>query len=150
MNKIDKSISITCKSIDDNINSLHKYRGLLSQNILSQLRNLVEDIAIKVFSNGKNLDPKDYNGVRVKAINFIKSNNKYKFLSYFYKLLKISVSHYTNDKEASERLMLKYYEYILKAKLFSKLFIYNKQTLKLWRVLVKAALQVSKLQRYSR
>lgn len=120
MNKIDKSISITCKSIDDNINVFNNDRGLLSQNILSQLRNLVEDIAIKVFSNGTDLDPKDYNGVRVKAINFIKSNNKYKFLSDFYKLLKISVSHYTNDKEASERLMLKYYEYIFKAKLFLK------------------------------
>lgn len=123
MNKIDNSISITCKSIDDNINVFNNDRGLLSQNILSQLRNLVEDIAIKVFSNGTDLDPKDYNGVRVKAINFIKSNNKYKFLSDFYKLLNISVSHYTNDKEASERLMLKYYEYIFKAKLFLKIII---------------------------
>ena len=81
MNKIDKSISITCKSIDDNINVFNNDRGLLSQNILSQLRNLVEDIAIKVFSNGTDLDPKDYNGVRVKAINFIKSNNLPLYLS---------------------------------------------------------------------
>ena len=41
MNKIDNSISITCKSIDDNINVFNNDRGLLSQNILSQLRNLV-------------------------------------------------------------------------------------------------------------
>ncbi|QTJ34768.1 helicase [Dolosigranulum pigrum] len=120
MKKIDKSIITICETIDDNISSFSNNRGLLSQNILSQLRNLVEDIAIKIYSNGKDVDPKDFNGVRSTAIKFIKSNNQYKFLSDFYKLLKISVSHYTNEKEASERLMLKYYEYILKSKRFLK------------------------------
>jgi hypothetical protein len=33
-------------------------------------------------------------------------------LGKFHDLLKISTSHYTLDGDASERLMLKYYEYI--------------------------------------
>ena len=35
-------------------------RGLLSQNILSQLRNFVEYIAQKVYTNGEDTDPNDY------------------------------------------------------------------------------------------
>lgn len=54
MFRIDKAIydadSAICKNIDRFDSS---ERGLLSQNILSQLRNLVEYIAEKVMAGGK-------------------------------------------------------------------------------------------------
>lgn len=91
-------------------------RGLLAQNILSQLRNLVEHVALKIFSRGRNIDG-SYDNIQ-KAIQFVNANGKYRFLSRFHKLLQISASHYTLDEENSERLMLKYYEYLLRIKSF--------------------------------
>ena len=41
-----------------------------------------------------------------------------RFLHQFHELLQKSVSHYTLDENGSERLMLKYYEYLLKIKIF--------------------------------
>ena len=57
MEQIDKNILIINKAICDNIDKLApEHRGLLSQNILSQLRNLVEHIAFKIYSAGRNLE----------------------------------------------------------------------------------------------
>ncbi len=41
-----------------------------------------------------------------------------KFLRQFHRFLQISASHYTLEEEGSERLLLKYYEYLLRAKSF--------------------------------
>jgi hypothetical protein len=46
------------------------------------------------------------------AIAFIKGRAEFNFLGKFHKLLQSSSSHYTLDGDASERLMLKYYEYL--------------------------------------
>src|SRR5690606_38023501 len=89
---------------------------LLSQNILSQLRNFVEYISLKIFSNGRDIEISYENIGR--ALEFVKANGKYRFLNGFHKLLQITVSHYTLDEENSERLMLKYYEYLLKIRSF--------------------------------
>ncbi len=43
-----------------------------------------------------------------------------RFLYRFHEMLQKSVSHYTVDKDGSERLMLKYYEHLLKIKLYLK------------------------------
>ena len=57
MNKIDAKIldidKVICKNID-----VFKCteRGLLSQNILSQLRNFVEHISLKIYANGRDID----------------------------------------------------------------------------------------------
>ena len=62
MLRIDKAIFDTNGVICDNICQLHfSDRGLLSQNILGQIRNFVEYIAIKSYSKGKDVDPNDYN-----------------------------------------------------------------------------------------
>ena len=60
-----------------------------------------------------------YENIR-KALSFIKGKGQFRFLSKFHKFLQISVSHYTLDEDSSERLMLKYYEYLLKLKNFLK------------------------------
>ena len=43
---------------------------------------------------------------------FVKSKARFNFLGKFHKLIQKSASHYTLDGDASERLMLKYYEYL--------------------------------------
>ena len=116
MEQIDKELLTINKSICDNIDLLApNHRGLLSQNILSQLRNLVEHISFKIFSNGHDLDV-TYDNI-CKGLDYIKSNGKYRVLNQFHKFLQIVASHYTLDPENSERLMLKYYEYLLKIKI---------------------------------
>lgn len=90
-------------------------RGLLSQNILSQLRNLVEYIAQKIYSNGLDTDPNNYQDKKA-AWNYVLSRGEFRFLSRFHNLLQKSVSHYTFDENGSERLMLKYYEYLIRIK----------------------------------
>lgn len=116
MFKIDKAIYDINQVICDNIKYV-KDRGLLSQNILSQLRNLVEDICIKIYSNGIDVDPNNYS-LRNKAIDAVYENGKLSFIYHFHKLLQKSCSHYTVDKDGSERLMLKYYEYMFNLKKF--------------------------------
>ena len=60
--------------------------------------------------------------IRIKkaAWEFVKTKGELRFLSKFHNLLQKSVSHYTFDEGGSERLMLKYYEYLLKIKVFLK------------------------------
>ena len=90
-------------------------RGLLSQNILAQTRHFVEYVAIKEYSNGKDVNPNDYD-FRVAALKDMQRRGKLRFLYKFHEMLQKSVSHYTFDKDGAERLMLKYYEHLLKIK----------------------------------
>ena len=118
MTAIDKAILDTNSVICKNISKFDaSERGLLSQNILSQLRNLIEYIAMKICSQKPDVDPNNYDK-RVECLKKLKTNGKLKFLYKFHELLQISVSHYTLDANTSERLMLKYYEYLLKIKIF--------------------------------
>lgn len=109
---IDKAI---CKNIEKfDINE----RGLLSQNILSQLRNYVEHIALKVVEDAQQTELNNsYENIQ-NAIEYIKARGDLKFLSRFHKLLQITASHYTLNEESSERLILKYFEYLIKIKAF--------------------------------
>ncbi|MCT3958241.1 AAA family ATPase [Elizabethkingia anophelis] len=119
---IDKTI---CKNIEKFDSS---ERGLLSQNILSQLRNFVEHIALKVLEEARKTKVNNtYENIK-DAIEYIKARGDLKFLSRLHKLLQISASHYTLNEESSERLMLKYYEYLLKIRIFLK-DTYNIETL---------------------
>ena len=120
MLRIDKAILDTNAVICDNISQLSfANRGLLSQNILGQIRNFVEYIAIKAYSNGKDVDPNDYN-LNVASLKDMQRRGDLRFLYRFHEMLQKSVSHYTVDKDGSERLMLKYYEHLLKIKLYLK------------------------------
>jgi DNA replication protein DnaC len=117
MNRIEIDILNIDKAICKNIDRFDaSERGLLSQNILSQLRNFVELISLIAYSNGQDIEI-NYENIK-KSNAFVKSRGNLKFLSKFHRLLQITVSHYTLDEENSERLMLKYYEYLLKIKTF--------------------------------
>lgn len=118
--RIDRAILDASGVICDNIAQFGSTeRGLLSQNILGHIRNFVEYIAIKVFSNGEDVNPHDYS-LNVEALKDMQRRGDLRFLYKFHELLQKSVSHYTVDKDGSERLMLKYYEHLLKIKLYLK------------------------------
>lgn len=105
---IDKVI---CRHID---NFGFSQRGVVSQDILSQLRNFVEHIILKVYANGQDIE-NSYDNI-CRALDFVKTRGDLKVLRRFHDFLQIVASHYTLDEENSERLMLKYYEYLLKIK----------------------------------
>lgn len=90
-------------------------RALLSQNLLAQLRNLVEGIAVCLHMGTPDAEF-NYDAVKP-GLAFIKSQAKFNFLGKLHKLIQISTSHYTMDGDASERLMLKYYEYLLRIRI---------------------------------
>lgn len=115
MEQVDTYIANINKVICSNISAFcNVSRGFLSQNILSQLRNLVDHTALKAFSNGRDIAI-TYQNIE-QANQFVHTKGNLNFLYKFHKLLQITTSHYTLDPENSERLMLKYYEYLLKIK----------------------------------
>ncbi len=113
MLKIDVDIINVDRVICSNIASLSNNRGLLSQNILSQLRNLVEYMIMKIVANGKDVDSNNYDLRTQYLAEFKKRKGKLAFIQKFHDLLQISASHYTFDENNSERLMLKYYEFLV-------------------------------------
>jgi energy-coupling factor transporter ATP-binding protein EcfA2 len=118
--KIDSAILTTSVNICKNIDRFDDSdRGLLSQNILSQLRNLIEYIAEKIYAGNNDIDPNDF-AKKTEALEYIKTRGNYRFLYKFHSLVQISASHYTLDEGKSERLMLNYYKYLLKIKIFLK------------------------------
>ncbi len=109
---VSEQIKNADEAICRNIESLADQRGLLSQNVLAQLRNLVEGVAVRLHTGSPDaeftyaaIDP---------GLAFVRSKGKLNFLGKFHKLIQISASHFTMDGDASERLMLKYYEYLLR------------------------------------
>lgn len=112
--KPEQEIIYICSVIDKNIEAhkILKDRGLLSENILSQLRNLTEDVAIFInnIENSLNLDT-HYNNVD-DSIKYVSRVKKYKYISVFHKFLQSTASHYTPSEDDAERLVLYYFRYI--------------------------------------
>ncbi|MCV2883875.1 ATP-dependent RecD-like DNA helicase [Aestuariibacter sp. AA17] len=96
--------------ISQSINNSQGQRGLLSQIILGQIRNLLEGVAVYIHQNDPNLCF-DYHMVNP-ALQYVGSRAKYRIVSQFHALTQKSTSHYSLDGDNSERLMLKYYEYL--------------------------------------
>lgn len=90
-------------------------RGAVSQDVLAHLRNFVEHIMLKFYANGRDID-NSYQNI-CDAIKYVESQGKLKVLRRFHDYLQIVASHFTLDEENSERLMLKYYEYLLRIKI---------------------------------
>ena len=93
-------------------------RDLISQNLLSQSRNLVEHIAVRAYGKGEEIA---LNRETVpNALAYLKEDNKYLFLRKFHSFLQESKSHYTPDNEGAERLMVKYYHFFVMIRNFTK------------------------------
>ena len=97
-------------AISHNIANLSDNRELLSQNVLAQIRNLVEGVAVLFYRNS--LDAEFSYPEINPALEYISGDGRLNFVYRFHKLLQKVASHYTFDGDASERLMLKYYEYL--------------------------------------
>ena len=95
-------------------------RGLLSQNLLSHSRDLVEHIAVKILAYAKSQDLDSGPDTIPEALSFIKREQKHQFLTRFHEFLQESTSHYTPDDDGAERLMVKYYHFYLKIRDFMK------------------------------
>lgn len=111
--QIRKSDKVICRHIS-NINNAS--RGEISQDILAQLRHFVEHIMLKIYANGYDIEDSQEN-VK-KAVKYAKNESSLRYLSRFHHFLQVSVSHRTLEEENAERLMLKYYEYLLRIKNF--------------------------------
>jgi hypothetical protein len=110
MTTVSSQIQSADQAICRNIELLADQRALLSQNILSHLRNLVEGVAVRLHTGSPDAE---FNYTAVEpGLAFTKSRAKLNFLGKFHNLIQKSASHYTLDGDASERLMLKYYEYL--------------------------------------
>ena len=97
---IDKAFAVMTK----------QNRGETAQRILNSVRNLNDHIADKLWSDLNPQQPMDVNKVASKM------SGKYRFIAHFDKFLRVSVSHFTPSEDGSERLLLKYYKYLLQLK----------------------------------
>ncbi len=115
MRTIDDKIKIIddviCRYLDNIDNST---RGVISQDILAHLRNLVEHVMLKYYSPYMDINDTEEN--IKKAAEHAQTNGYLKVLYRFRNYLEIVASHYTLDEDSSERLMLKYYDYLLEIK----------------------------------
>lgn len=109
----DKEIHKASETIDKALATMNKTnRGEVALRILNVVRNLNDHIADKVWSDLRPNKPMDINKVASK-FGEIKGSQ---FVARFDKFLRKSVSHFTPDEEGAERLLIKYYQYILQLK----------------------------------
>lgn len=115
MPTIDDQIRVTdgaiCRHLDNIDNST---RAVISQDILAHLKNLVEHVMLKYYSPITDIDDSEEN--IEKAAEHSQTNGHLKVLYRFRNYLDIVASHYTLDEDSSERLMLKYYDYLLETR----------------------------------
>lgn len=110
----EKEITYISNVIEKNIEYYEtiKDKGFLSENILAQLRNLIEDVAILINNreNNQNLDTQ-YENISP-SLEFLKGKAKFKFILDFYNFLKGTSSHYTPSEDGAEKLVAYYFRYI--------------------------------------
>lgn len=115
MPSIDESIkkidSVICRHLDEIENNS---RGAISQDILEQLTKFVNHIMLKFYANGEEI-PITVENIS-KAIEFAQVNSDLYTLYKFHNYLEVVTTQYTLDEDGSERLMLKYYQYLLEVK----------------------------------
>jgi Cdc6-like AAA superfamily ATPase len=117
--KIDDDILESDKIICRQISRLGESTlGEISQEILSSLRHFVEHIMLKVLADGEDIEDTQENIKR--AVKHAKNTPVLKHLSRFHGFLQTSVAHRALKEQNAERLMLKYYEYLLRIRTFMR------------------------------
>ena len=115
MPSIDESIrkidNVICRHLDEIENNS---RGAISQDILEQLTKFVNHVMLKFYANGQEIPITAEN--IAKATEFAQVNSDLYTLYKFHNYLEVVTTQYTLDEDGSERLMLKYYQYLLEAK----------------------------------
>ena len=117
MNEFDRNIGIISENISKNIASMADTdRGFVSQNILNNLRNLVEAVDQRIYSEIESITLNKYDDIE-RSVNYVASRGDLRFLNRFHYYLQASVSHFLPDEDGATRLMLKYYEWLLRIKI---------------------------------
>lgn len=106
----DREIQKASDAIDKALLTITKMnRGEVALRIVTVVRNLNDHIAYKVWQE---LRPNQEMGLQKVASKF-DTLRPYQFIARFDKFLRASVSHFTPTEEGAERLLIKYYRYIL-------------------------------------
>ena len=112
---IDESIQridgAICRHLDDIEDSS---RGAISQDILELLAKFVNHIMLKFYAKGADLPVTEEN--IAKALEYAQVNSGLYTLYKFHNFLQVVTTQFTLDENGSERLMLKYYKYLLDAR----------------------------------
>ena len=109
----DKEINRASDGIDKALSTATRSnRGEVAFRILSVVRNLNDHIAFKIWKDVRPDQKMDINKVASKFGNV----RPYQFVARFDHFLRASVSHFTPSEEGAERLMIKYYRYLLQLK----------------------------------
>lgn len=88
-------------------------RGLLSSTIIKDLRHFVEHLTMYEYECDNNVIlTNEWPDIKKIGESYFFERGNLKFLKNFYECLEISISHYTTDDKESERLMLKYVDYL--------------------------------------
>ena len=133
----DREIMKASDAIDKALASSNRSnRGEVSVRILSLVRNLNDNIAEKIWCDLHPDKPRSVNKVGKEFINV----PSYRFIGKFYNYLGKSVSHFTPTEDGAERLMLKYYQYVLQLKEVMSVR-YNTEILKNIKVIKKRILE---------
>lgn len=112
-NSIDKEILRINDSICRHIKNLDRDgRGYVAQDVVADLRHLVDHVSLKIYASNQHADLTPSYPNICDARDYIAKTAKYKRVRKFYLFLEMVVSHYKPDPENSERLMLKYYDYL--------------------------------------
>lgn len=120
MNEFDRNILIVSENICKNIASItDDDRGFKSQNILNNLRHLVEAVDQRIYSEKASITLNKYDDIE-RSIAYVASRGELKFLNRFHYFLQAAVSHFIPDEDGATRLMLKYYEWLLRIREYVK------------------------------
>ena len=115
--KIDREIRRIDNSICRHIENIERdNRGEVAQDVVTDLRHFVEHIMLKIYANNQDIDD-NYENL-CKGIKYVESKGQYKNIARFHNFLQMVVSHFKPDEENSERLMLKYYNYLYEIRKF--------------------------------
>lgn len=120
MNEFDRNILIVSENICKNIASItDDDRGFKSQNILNNLRHLVEAVDQRIYSEKASITLNKYDDIE-RSVAYVASRGELKFLNRFHYFLQAAVSHFIPDEDGATRLMLKYYEWLLRIREYVK------------------------------
>ena len=120
MNEFDRNILIVNENICKNIASVtEEDRGFRSQNILNNLRHLVEAIAQRIYSEKETITLNKYDDIE-RSVSYVASRGELRFLNRFHYFLQAGVSHFIPDEDGATRLMLKYYEWLIRIREYAK------------------------------
>lgn len=121
MNEFDQNIVTISDNICKNIASMTTAvdRGFVSQNIINNLRNLVEAVDQRIYSEHASITLNKYGDIK-RAVLYVASRGDLRFLNRFHHYLQASASHFSPDEDGATRLMLKYYEWLLRIRDYAK------------------------------